>query len=174
MHHAGLPAGRYLLPVGDLSEFPLGTRIFLKAYRWRRIEPVPWTPLAKPLSECRVALVSSAGFVTPEQKPFDEAKRGGDPSFREIPSDVDVGVLQDTHRSQSFDHSGMQRDPNLAFPVDRLRELERAGRIGEINRRHLSFMGSLTATGVFVCDTAPAAARLLVEDRVDVALLVPV
>jgi hypothetical protein len=35
-------------------------------------------------------------------------------------------------------------------------------------------MGSLTATAVFVRDTAPTAARLLVADGVDVALLVPV
>jgi D-proline reductase (dithiol) PrdB len=68
----------------------------------------------------------------------------------------------------------MRRDPNLALPIDRLRELSEAGRIGAVNRRHLSFMGSLTATGAFVRDTAPAAAKLLVEDGVDVALLVPV
>ncbi len=170
----GPGAGRYLSPVGDLSEFPLKLRLFLKAYRWRRIDPVPWTPLAKPLSECRVALVSSAGFVTPNQEPFDETKRGGDPSFRVIPSDVDVRTLRDTHRSESFDHSGVRRDPNLAFPLDRLRELARDRRIGSVNSRHISFMGSLTATGIFVRDTAPAAASLLVEDGVDVALLVPV
>lgn len=174
MHQVGSPAGRYPSPVGDLSEFPLKLRLFLKAYRWRRIDPVPWTPLAKPLSDCRVALVSSAGFVTPEQKPFDETRRGGDPSFRVIPSDVDIRVLRDTHRSESFDHSGMRDDPNLAFPLDRLRELAQDGRIGSVNSRHISFMGSLTATGAFVRDTAPAAARLLVADSVDVALLVPV
>ncbi len=160
--------------MGDLSEFPLKTRLFLKTYPWRRIDPVPWTPLAKPLSECRVALLSSAGFVAPDQEPFDETRRAGDPSFREIPSDVDVATLRDTHRSQSFDQSGIRRDPNLAVPIDRLRELAQAGRIGEVSRRHISFMGSLTATGAFVRDTAPAAAKILVEDRVDVALLVPV
>jgi len=160
--------------MGDLSELSLKDQLFLRAYRWRRIEPVPWTSLRKPLSECRVALVSSAGFVLPGQEPFDAKKRGGDPSFREIPAGVEAGALIDTHRSRSFDHSGMRRDPNLAFPLDRLRELEQSGRVGRVNRRHLSFMGSLTATGVFVRETAPAAARLLAEDDVDVALLVPV
>ena len=160
--------------MGDLSELSLKDQLFLRAYRWRRIEPVPWTSLKKPLSECRVALVSSAGFVLPGQEPFDSEKRGGDPSFREIPAGVETGALIDTHRSRSFDHSGMRRDPNLAFPLDRLRELEQSGRVGRVNRRHLSFMGSLTATGVFVRETAPAAARLLAEDNVDVALLVPV
>ena len=160
--------------MGDIAEFSLPLRIFLKAYPWRRIDPVPWTPLAKPLQRCRVALVSSAGFVLPNQQPFDENRRGGDPSFREIPSDVDVRTLMDTHRSESFDHAGMRQDPNLAFPIDRIRELQESGRIGEVNRRHLSFMGSLTAVGRFLSETAPEAARKLVEDRVDVALLVPV
>lgn len=160
--------------MGDIAEFSLPLRIFLKAYPWRRIDPVPWTPLAKPLRQCRVALVSSAGFVLPNQEPFDESRRGGDPSFREIGSDVDVRTLMDTHRSESFDHAGMRQDPNLAFPIDRLRELQESGRIGEVNRRHLSFMGSLTAVGRFITETGPAAARKLVEDRVDVALLVPV
>ena len=67
--------------MGDFSEFSLKTRLFLKAYPWRRIDPVPWAPLAKPLAECRLALLSSAGFVLPEQEPFDESLRGGDPSF---------------------------------------------------------------------------------------------
>ena len=160
--------------MGDLSEFPLKVQLFLRTYRWRRIDPVPWAPLSKPLSSSRVALVSSAGFVAPGQDRFDERIQGGDPSFREIPDDVDLFSLADCHRSRSFDHSGMHRDPNLALPIDRLRELVHSGRVGQANRRHISFMGSLTATGVFVRDTAPAAARLLAEDGVEASLLVPV
>jgi D-proline reductase (dithiol) PrdB len=160
--------------VGDLSEFPLTTRLFLRAYPWRRIDPVPWTPLRKPLARSRVALVSSAGFIVPGQAPFDDSIRGGDPSLREIPSDVAVASLIDTHRSKSYDHSGLRQDPNLGFPIDRLHELAAARRIGEVNRRHISFMGSITVAGRLVSQTGPHAARLLVEDRVDVALLVPV
>ncbi|MBI4456167.1 MAG: hypothetical protein HY644_09735 [Acidobacteria bacterium] len=160
--------------MGAISEFSLLVQVFLKTYRWRRIDPIPWKPLLKPLAQCRLALVSSAGFVLPNQPPFDEAKRGGDPSFREIPSNVDVASLLDTHRSESFNHSGMAQDPNVAFPIDRVRELEMVGRIGRVNTRHLSFMGSITAPGRLMRETAPEAARLLVEDEVDVALLVPV
>ncbi len=160
--------------MGDQSEFRFSIRAFLKAYPWRRIDPVPWTPLKKPLAVCRLALVSSAGFVLPTQAPFDESIKGGDPSFREIPAGADVKTLVDTHRSESFDHTGIQRDPNLAFPIDRVRELVLAGRIASVNHRHISFMGSITAPGRLTRDTAPQAARLLVEDGVDVALLVPV
>jgi D-proline reductase (dithiol) PrdB len=160
--------------MGDLSEFSLSTRLFLKTYPWRRIDPVPWTRLAKPLARCRVALVSTAGFVAPSDQPFDKTVRGGDPSYRVIPDETPVSALRDFHRSESFDHRGIEADPNLAFPLDRLRELVSRGRIGSANRRHLSFMGSITATGRFQRQILPEAARILEEDAVDAALLIPV
>jgi D-proline reductase (dithiol) PrdB len=160
--------------MGSIDEFSLSVRLFLKAYRWRRIDPVPWTPVAQPLSQCRLAVVSSAGFVAPGQPAFDSSIRGGDVSFRDIPSEIDVRTLVDTHRSESFDHTGLREDPNLAFPIDRVRELAQRGRICSVNHRHLSFMGSITAPGRLVRDTAPEVARRLVADGVDVALLVPV
>lgn len=160
--------------MGDFHEFPLGVRVFLKAYPWRRIDPVPWTPLSKPLAACRLALVSSAGLVLPGQEPFQASARGGDPSFRTIPSDVETTRLVDTHRSRSYDHAPLRSDPNVAFPIDRLRELVARGRIGSAAPRHLSFMGSITAPGRLVRRTAPEAAGWLVADGVDVALLAPV
>jgi D-proline reductase (dithiol) PrdB len=160
--------------VGDLSEFSFPIRTFLKAYRWRRIDPVPWSPLRKPLSEANVALVTTAGLVLPQQAPFDEHVKGGDASYRVIPADADVRTLIDTHRSDTFDHSGVAADANLVFPLDRLHELAREGVVGRVNRRHLSFMGSITATARLAKERAPEAARLLAEDAVDAALLVPV
>jgi len=160
--------------VGDFSEFSLPIRLFLRAYPWRRIDPVPWAPLHKPLARCRLSLISSGGFVLPDQVPFDASIPGGDPSFREIPSDVQVRTLIDTHRSETFDHAGLREDPNVAFPVDRVRELVESGRIGSVNRRQLSFMGSITAPGRLMRQTAPEAVRWLLADEVDVALLVPV
>lgn len=160
--------------MGEIAEFSLPIRLTLRGYPWRRIDPVPWTPLPRPLGECRLALVSSAAFVVPGQRPFDESVRGGDVSFRHIPSDLNASALIDTHRSEAFDHTGMRRDPNLAFPVDRVRELAERRRIGSVGPRHLSLMGSVLAPGRLVRDTAPEAARQLVADGVDVALLVPV
>jgi len=160
--------------LGNLSEFPLKYRLFLKTYRWRRIDPVPWTPLKKSLAESRLVLISSAGIVTSGQEPFDNTIRGGDPSIREIPSDVDTAQLIETHRSDAFDHTGIRRDPNLAFPADRLRELTAAGVIGSLNHRYLSIMGSITAPGRLIKRTVPQVVPKLVADQVDVALLIPV
>lgn len=157
-----------------LHELPRHVRLFLNVYPWRRLDPVPWTPLAKPLDRCRVAIVSSGGFTLPGQAPFDRKMRGGDSTFRVVPVDVEVRELEEHHHSWAFDHAGVRADANLGFPLDRLRELAAAGDIGEVAPRHLSCMGSLTSTGRLVRETAPAAVQTLVDDRVDVALLVPV
>ncbi len=160
--------------MGDLKEFSKTVRLSLSVYPWRRVDPVPWVRLEKELSESRVALVSTAGFVLPGQDPFDGGVKGGDYSFREIPWNTAPHVLIDTHRSGAFDHGGMSADPDLAFPLTRIRELADEGAVGSVAPRHLSFMGSITAPGRLVRKSAPRAARILKEDGVDAALLVPV
>jgi len=160
--------------MAELADLSFALRTFLRAYRWRRIDPTPWAPFTKPLTAARVALVSTAGMVLPDQEPFDDHFRGGDPSYRVIPGDADPRQLLETHRSDSFDRAGLAADANLAFPLDRLREMAAVGEIGEVAPRHLSFMGSQTAVGRLVKQTAPEAAELLVADRVDAALLVPI
>ena len=155
--------------MGDVSEFSFATRMFLRTYRWRRIDPVPCAPLRRPFAESRVALVTTAGFHLPDQPPFDHDTRGGDTSYRVIPNDADVSTLLESHRSETFDHAGVQADPNLAFPLDRLREMQL-----QLAPRHLSFMGSITAPGRLTAESAKSAAQLLVDDRVEAALLVPV
>ena len=160
--------------MGDLSEFSLPYRLFLKGYRWRKIDPIPFSPLRKPLEQSNVALVSTAGFVMPDQEPFDKEMAGGDFTFREIPATADASTLTESHRSEVFDHSGIESDPNLAFPLDRVQDLREQGRIGAVNFRHFSFMGSITAPGRLIERSAPECAARLVADEVDVALLIPV
>lgn len=160
--------------MADLDELSIGTRLYLRAYRWRTVAPVPLLQMQKPLARSRVAIVSTAGLVLPHQPPFDETVRGGDWSFRSIPDDTDARSLRLTHRSASFDHRPAELDPNIAFPLDRLHELVADGHVGEANHRHFSFMGSLTATSNLLARSAPEVARALSEDGVDVALLVPI
>ena len=94
--------------------------------------------------------------------------------FGKSPAEIEPATLRDTHSSDSFDHSGVEQDPNLAFPLAPLRDLCDAGRLGSLNQRHFSFMGSITAPGRFIKKTAPAIVAKLVSDRVDLVLLVPV
>lgn len=153
---------------------PLWLRATIVAYPWRRVNPVPLAPLRRPLRRCRVALVSTAGLVPPGAPPFDSTVRGGDWTFRVVPSDQDVPRLTESHRSWTFDHTGVEADPNVGLPLDGLRALARDGVVGSVAPRHLSFMGSITAPGRLIRKSAPEAAGLLVDDAVDIALLVPV
>ncbi|MGE0042563.1 MAG: hypothetical protein AB7H88_00430 [Vicinamibacterales bacterium] len=156
------------------EDLPLKYKLLLAAYRWRVPDaPVPAT-LGGPVARARVALVTTAGLVAPCQAPFDPAVRGGDSSFRVLTADVDLAALEEHHRSDAFDHGPIARDRNVAFPLARLHELAAAGEIGGVAPRHLSFMGSITAPGRLVDDTAPAAAGILAADQVQVALLAPV
>src|SRR4051812_24900302 len=100
-----------------MDELPLRLRAFMRLYPWRRVDPVPWTPMKKRVRDANVAIVSTAGFVAPGQLSFDDAVKGGDFTFRTIASDLDVRTFIDSHRSKSFDHSGVRADHNLAFPL---------------------------------------------------------
>lgn len=151
----------------------LKDRLFLATYRYRVLDPVPFARPERPLRESRVALVTTGGLSGAGQEPFDQEARGGDCSSRFLGAEVDPQSLAIGQRSHSFDHAGLERDRNLGFPLDRLRELAAAGEIGSVAPRHLSLMGSITAPGRLVKETAPAAAAALAADGVDVALLVP-
>jgi len=148
----------------------------MKGYRFSRhaIDPMPCAKLRPPLRQARFALVTTAGLKTPEQLEFDHSIKLGDTSFREIPNTIETRTLIESHRSYAFDHTGIQADNNLAFPLDRFRELEARGEIGELNHRHFSFMGSIVGPDRLTEETAPQVARSLREDRVDAVFLTPV
>lgn len=160
--------------MSELRDLALKDQIFLRTYKWRRIDPVPWTSPQKPLAESRLGIVSSAGLSAPGQEPFNTRQKGGDPTFREIPAGIDPATLIENHRSRSWDHRGVELDKNLAFPIQRARELVESGRIGSLPARHVSVMGSLTAPGRFVRDHVPRIAEVVAREEVDIALLVPV
>lgn len=157
-----------------LGDLKLTYRLFMQAYPYRHVEWRPGARLSKPLPDAVIAVVTTAGLYGPEQPPFDHSIRGGDWSYREIPADVDAGTLRVAHKSDAFDHAGIEQDPNLGLPLDRLRELAARRVIGRVADRHFSFMGSLTAPGRLMDTSAPEVARKLVEDGVDAVLLTPV
>ncbi len=158
------------------DDLTLHVRLFLKGYPFSRyaIDPAPLARLAKPLERARIALLTTAGLRAPGQSDFDRSNKMGDPSFREIPNTIDARQLVESHRSYAFDHEAVQSDINLAFPLDRFRELESQGLIGGLNHRHFSFMGSIVGPRRLIDETAPQVARMLSEDRVDAVLLTPV
>jgi D-proline reductase (dithiol) PrdB len=147
---------------------------------WIEHEPahqIPWTPLAKPLADCRVALVSSAGIARHDQPPFDQELERRDPwwsdqSWRPIPrntAEADVGIYH-LHIDPRFG----QQDLDCVLPLRRLQELSDDGIVGGVAATHYSFMGYILEPRQLLASTAPAIAAGMVEEGVDVAVLVPV
>ena len=132
-------------------------------------ESTPFTVPAKPLSKSRLAIVTTAGLHLREDRPF----TAGDPSYRVIPSNTPAADLVQSHTSIGFDRTGVLEDINVVFPIDRLREMVAAGRIGELAPVFYSFMGAQRDTTAIRDRTAPEVADLLLGAAVDVVLLTP-
>lgn len=136
-------------------------------YRWAVNTDAPWTPLAKPLRECRVALISSGGFYLKDQPPFQE----DDASIRVIPKAADPKDLRIYHHG--YRDADADRDPNCVFPLERLRELEALGVIGELASSAISFV-TLYSARREVEERAPKILAALRAMAAEAALLVPV
>ncbi|MFH1964311.1 MAG: glycine/sarcosine/betaine reductase selenoprotein B family protein [Acidobacteriota bacterium] len=160
--------------MAEISDMKMKYRIFMKTYEYRSLEWKPGVLLEKPLHEARIGVVTTAAFHTPDQEPFDTNQKGGDPSFRILPENIELNKLKAVHPSESFDHSGIDADSNLALPLDRLRELKKEGFIGSSSPRHLSFMGVIISPEKLINETAEKAADIFIEDQVDGVLLTPV
>lgn len=146
----------------------------MEGYPYRSSDWLPGARLEKPLGQCTVALISTAGLHLAGQAPFDLGIQGGDFSFRELPGSVQVQQLRIAQRSSDFDRKGAEEDMNVVFPLDRFRELAGQGEIGALSHRHFSFMGSITAPGRLISTTAPQVAQMLRADEVDAVFLAPV
>jgi D-proline reductase (dithiol) PrdB len=130
----------------------------------------PWSPLRQALSQSKVALVTTAGLHVRGDRPF----RSGDPSYRVIPSHADANDILQSHASIGFDHTAIYRDINIAFPLDRLRELAEQGTVGRLAAQYYSFMGAQRNPQKIIEQSAPEVARRLQDEHVDVVLLTPI
>ena len=154
------------------------TRQIMKAWAARQ-EPgvIPFTLLAKPLRECTVALVSTAGIARNDDHPFDKERERrdpwwGDPSFRRIPlgtTEKDVAIHH-LHIDPRFGEA----DLDVLLPMRRLTELAREGMVGRPAPTHYSIMGYILEPTELVEQTAPAIAAGMRDEAVDAAVLVPV
>ena len=137
---------------------------------------IPFAPLAKPLSECTIALLSTAGIARNDDRPFDQEHERrdpwwGDPSFRTIPlgtTERDVRLYH-LHIDPRFGEA----DLDVVLPMRRLAELAQQGVVGRPAPNHYSIMGYILEPTVLVEETAPAVAALMRRDGVDAAALVP-
>ena len=155
-----------VVPVGTAFGRWISRVIALPQLRKLAMGEVPWTPLHKPVSACKVALISTGGVHLRSDRPFN---LNGDPTFRIIPKDADVHALAISH--QAYDKTDALKDINLVFPLERLRELEAEHVIGRLADEHYGFglMGSAKALMPAIREVA----RRISESGVDLVLLVP-
>ena len=128
----------------------------------------PWAT-APALEKARLAIITTAGLHTRNDRPFQI-----DPNdfYRVIPGDVQANDLVMSHLAASFDRSGYQRDWNVVFPLDRLREMVAEGIIDSLASFHYS-VSSVHTKEEFDAPMREIA-RLLKKDNVNAVLLLPV
>jgi D-proline reductase (dithiol) PrdB len=145
----------------------------------------PFTPLQKPLSESRLALIASSGHFVEgmDPEPFgvkgmtqaEAVQRIGDflkeePDLSIIPKDTPLEKLRVRHGG--YDIHGACADPDVAFPLRRLKELERLRAFGELNDEAYSFVGAASQMRI-LNHAGPRWVARLKEQDIDVALMVP-
>lgn len=156
-----------------ISKFPHLAKLFIKTYSPQESMEIPWTPVSIPLNRSRVAIVTTSGVHQRDQTPFDMENKEGDPTFRIIDAERNVSDLIITH--DYYDHADAEKDINIVFPVERLRELMERGIIGELARYHFGFMGHIKDSlvpelkGIYIPDVIAA----LHEEDCNVVLLTP-
>ena len=146
----------------------------------------PFAPLPKPLSELKLALMTSTGhFMTGDDpEPFGVKNMGQreateriddflktEPQLSTVPIDTEKDNLQVRHGG--YDIRGVQCDPNVAFPLDILRNLAQEGVIGEVAQQAYSFVGACSQMRLLK-RTGPEWVKLFQEQQIDAALLIPV
>jgi hypothetical protein len=169
------PAAEHDVPVPYMQR----TRDYYQAlgfapYRWAHFADVPFTPLAKPLADSRLVLISTAAPYQPgvgDQGPG--AKYNAAAKFYQVYSDTSDSIpdVRISHVGYDRKHTTAD-DPNTWFPLARLQEAVKAGRIGALAPR---FHGAPTnrSQRITVETDAPEIVKRCREDGADVALLVP-
>jgi D-proline reductase (dithiol) PrdB len=137
-------------------------------YKWVVNSDTPaWSPLTKPIAQCKVALMSSGGILYRDQPRFHRE----DASYRLIPKDATQDDLDIWHFG--YRTADAQADHNCVFPLARMRELEADGTVGELADPAYSFMGGIYSARLVRDELAPRIADELKKARIDAFYVVP-
>ena len=125
---------------------------------------IPYTPLRRDLTDCRIALVSTSGAYVEGMQPFTD----NDLSFRLIPTDIDTRKIRFV--PGHFDTSKAAEDANVMFPLDRLRELAASGAVRTLADQHVS-MGLTTELRKLKEIVSWEIAEIVMKMRPDIVVL---
>ena len=167
------PALRRFVSYIDKSREYYAAQGYERPYRWARHDDAPFTPLPKALAECRIALVTTSTLI-PGWRPGDPAPDAESLRPGEVyaaSSDPPPERLYTWNRSWDKEATHTD-DVDTFFPVHRLQELVAEGRIGGLSPRFYGVPTEYSQRRTREID-APEVLRLMREDGVDAALLVP-
>jgi hypothetical protein len=142
---------------------------YAEPYRWARFRDVPFTRLARPLSRCRAALVTTASPWLGQQV-RDGVLRGGKQVWSGAAAEPPERLFTD---DLAWDKGATHTDDVESFlPLRQLARCAEAGRIGSLAARFHGVPTDYSQRRTLEQD-APEVLRRMREDAVDVALLVP-
>jgi len=142
-------------------------------YRWAHNRDVPFAPLSRPLTHCRVGLITTAAPFKPEAgdqgpwAPYNASAKFTGVYCMPIEPAPDLRI---SHVGYDRKHTSAE-DINTYFPLQRLKEAAAAGRIGQLNSRFYA-VPSLRSQRLTTERDAPAILEMCREDRIDAAILV--
>lgn len=131
----------------------------------------PFSPARRALPMLNLALISSAGAYIDGTAPFDAGAPDGDPSFREIPAQIEAEDMR--FAARGYDPTAVQADRNSLLPLDRLLEFQSNGIIGQLNPVFWSCCGFIPNAAGLVEEMVPRLVERVKRYEVQAALLVP-
>jgi len=131
-------------------------------------DPPRLTPLRKPVAESTIGLFASCGAQLPEEPALGETE---DISFRLIHRDTQMSRLVVAHKTKV--RKWAVEDLNVAFPLERMRELESEGAFKRLAPTAVSMVGSIQRYTELVEQTVPAIKQIYDSHGVDLVFLFP-
>jgi D-proline reductase (dithiol) PrdB len=131
-------------------------------------EPPRLTPLRKAIDRSTIGIFTSAGIQLRGDAPLAETN---DLSYCLIDRTVPYSELVVAHQTPV--RVWALQDLNVAFPRDRLVDLEAEGVIGRLAPRAVSMVGSITTFTELLEKTVPAIQKELESQNVDLLFLFP-
>ena len=137
---------------------------------------IPWTPLAKPLNQTTLSVITSAGISLKSDRPFDMEREKreslwGDRSFRVIPRQTTEREVDANHLHINTRY--IKEDINVMLPLARMAELEAEGIIGRLAPHAYSFYGFQWKNTDFLKEAIEPIARKMKAEGVEAVLLTP-
>lgn len=131
-------------------------------------DPPRLAPLRKPIAESKIGLFVSCGAQLPEDPALGETE---DISFRLLPRDAQLSSLVISHKTSV--RKWAQQDLNVAYPIDRMKELAAEGVIGRVAHTAVSIVGSIHRFTELLEQTVPAVKQIYDSQGVDLVLCFP-